>query len=88
MPGIIEVNYRNIDAEAAKIASSADYFRGAALAPQDTRTTLPANKNGKAVYRKAQEHVEALGASLNREAGNIRELYESFEEFDNMMGGL
>ncbi len=88
MPGIIEVNNRNVDAEAAQIESAADYFWGAVLAPQDMRTTLPANQNGKEVYRKAQEHMEALGASLGREAGNIRELYEAFEEFDNMMGGL
>lgn len=88
MPGTIEVDYRNADAEAVQIENAADYFRGAALTPQDTRTTLPANKNGKTAYRKAQEHMETLGASLNREAGNIRELYKAFEEFDNMMGEL
>ena len=84
----IQVNRQNIENEAMQIESAASYLMKVPLDSQDTRSTIPANANGKEAYERSQERISALGDLLDQEVENIRELNEAFEKFDEMMGLL
>ncbi len=84
----IRVNRQNIEKDAMQIESAASCLMKVPLDSQDTRSTIPANANGKAAYERSQERISALGDLLDREVENIRGLNEAFENFDEMMGQL
>ena len=88
MAGEIRVNQHQADESAARIDSGAGYFTNSPLVPQDTRTTIPANANGRAAYGRSQSCMEELGSALDQEVRNIRSLNAAFTEFDEMMGEL
>lgn len=83
---IIRVNHGSVQADAAQVESAASYLRNVPLTPQDTRTTLLANANGKSAYGRTQDGISRLGVLLDKEARNIRSLGAAFTEFDEMMG--
>ena len=88
MAGEIRVNQQQAGESADRIESAAGYFRNSPLVPQDTRTTIPANANGRAAYGRSQSCMEELGSALDQEVRNIRSLNAAFTEFDEMMGEL
>lgn len=88
MADSIHINDTSVREEAAQIESAAAYLGKVLLSPQDIRTTLPANENGKSAYERAQERISRLGVLLDQEADNIRSLNMAFAEFDEMMGRL
>ena len=85
---LIRVNDGRVKADAAQMESAAAYLRNVPLTRQDTRTTLPANGNGKSAYGRSQERISRLGVLLDQEAQNIRGLGNAFTEFDGMMAGF
>lgn len=88
MADIIYVNPERAGEEAKQIESAASYLGKVSLTPQDMRTSLPANTNGKSAYGRAQDRISRLGVLLDWEAQNIRRLGGVFAEFDEMMGRL
>ena len=88
MAGEIRLNQYQAVESAARIECAAVYFRNSQLVPQYTRTTIPANANGRAAYGRSQSCMEELGSALDQEVRNIRSLNAAFTEFDEMMGEL
>lgn len=84
----IRVDQKEAEEKAAGIESASGYFQVCALVPQDTRTTIPANENGRSAYGRSQSHIQSLGGALDQEVTNIRSLNAAFAEFDKMMGEL
>lgn len=88
MAHVIQIDQGMVEEKAGKIEGAGKYFKNSALSPQDTRTTIPANRNAKAAYGRAGGRMEKLRAALYREVENIRSLNVAFVEFDEMMGEL
>ncbi len=86
MTDSIRVNHRSVGEDAIQMESAAAYLDNVLLAPQDTRTTLPANGNGKTAYGRAQNRISCLGVLIDQEVQNVRNLDLAFTEFDEMMG--
>lgn len=84
----IYVNMGKVKENAGQVETAAGYLKSVPLIPQDTRTTIPANRKCILAYETAQEEISVLGMMLDQEAENIRELRAAFVEFDEMIGRL
>ena len=84
----IHVNQEKVQEDVQCLEGAAAYLKNIPLSSQDTRTTLPANVNGRLAYERAERDLAGLGASLDQEVNNIRGLNIAFAEFDEMLGEL
>lgn len=84
----IKINQIAVKENSESISKAAQYLKEETLSSKDNSTTITANGKGQEVYNKSQKLLEALGKALDQEAGNIRSLGVTFQEYDEMMTKL
>lgn len=81
----------NLDASeeySSNIQSISNYFSVTPLVPEDSRSTIAANQNGKNAYYKSQEALDKFADALDKDAENIRSIGLAFKECDDLISGL
>lgn len=84
----IKISQAAVDKNEQALSGAATYFQEAALVPADSKTTLTANGAGQDSFGTSERLLATMGEIIEKDAGNIRQLGASFQEYDEMMSKL
>lgn len=84
----IQIDMEVIEERSTNISGSAEYFKVYSIEPRDYESTITANSNETIAACGEQQILGLLGATLDKDAANIKSLGLEFIQYDRMLATM